>query len=234
MKRFCALLLLVVSPLFAVASPLPQYPFVHTAGTAYVTVIPDRGSIDFEVVVAAPVIDAAMATLAERSKAIQAVTSQYNIAVEDVELGDIKRLRTKDGQGEELKFTAHINVRNLASWAPLVQGLVAIPGLDGFVTEFATSEMEKIVDELTVDALKDAQRRAKVIASGVGRKLGAATGVSTGQIKNLGTSMGLVPSDFRTYSGARDGGRPSSDVEALLTISALKMNLNVDVVYRLK
>jgi uncharacterized protein len=233
MKRFSALLLLVL-PMFASAAPMPDYPFVHAGGTAYVTVIPDRGSIDFEVVAAAPVIEEAMTVLAERSKAIQAVIRQYDIAPEDIELGEIKRVRTRDGKGEELKITAHINVRTLANWVPLVQGLVAITGLDGFVTEFASSEMDKIVDELTVEALRDAQRRAKVIAAGVGRKLGPATGVSTGQIKNLGTAMGLVPSDFRTYTGARDGGRPSSDVEALLTISALKMNLNVDVVYRLK
>jgi uncharacterized protein YggE len=234
MKRLSALLLLIGLPLFASASPMPDYPFVHTGGTAYVTVIPDRGSIDFEVVVAAPAIEDALTAMAERSKAIQAVTRQFDIAPEDIELGDVKRVRTRDGKGEELKITAHINVRTLASWVPLVQGLLAIPGLDGFVTEFASSEMDKIVEELTIEALRDAQRRARVIATGVGRKLGQATGVSTGQLKNLGTSMGLVPSDFRTYSGARDGGRPSSDVEALLTISALKMNLNVDVVYRLK
>jgi hypothetical protein len=43
-----------------------------------------------------------------------------------------------------------------------------------------------------------------------------------------------VPSDFRTYSGAREGARPAHDVDALLTISALKWTINVDAVYRLK
>jgi uncharacterized protein YggE len=231
MKRLAVLFLLLL-PLLASASPVPEYPFVHTNGSAYVTVIPDQGSIDFEVTVVAPTIDEAMATLTERSKAIQAVTNQNSIPVDDIELGDIKRVIAKDGVSQELKLTAHINVRTLASWVPLVQGLVAIPNLEGFVTEFASSEKEKVTDELILEALKDAQRRATLIAKGVGRKLGPASGVSTGPLKNLGNAMGLVPSDFRERMPST--ARPFRDIESLLTISALKWTINVDVVYRLK
>lgn len=231
MKRFIATLAFL-APLAVGASPLPEYPFVHATGTAFVTIIPDQGSIDFEILVVAPDIEEAVATFTERGKAIRALTEQFGIAPDDIEIGDIRRAWTKDGTRQELRANAHINVRVLANWVPLVQGLLAVPNLEGFVTDFSSSEKDKAVDESVRDAIRDATRKARLIAEATGRKLGPVAGISTTPLKNLGNAMGLVPSDF--YQRSSSSARPTRTAEEILTVTALKWSQSVDVVYKLK
>jgi uncharacterized protein YggE len=107
-----------------------------------------------------------------------------------------------------------------------------MPNLDGFMIVFDTTQREKIEMELASDALRIARRKAEGIAAGLGRKLGAASAVSTGDLKNLTRAMGLAPNDAASRSSSSQ--RIGTERADLLTVMSLKFAQPVDVIYRLK
>ncbi|MES2128720.1 MAG: SIMPL domain-containing protein [Pseudomonadota bacterium] len=215
----------------ASASNLPDYPFVHANGEANTYFIPDRGAIDFEILAYDPNPELARATVAERVAAVRKIMQELAVPDGDVETRDIRKEIRKGTTDYDIKCTVHINVRELARWREIVLPLLDMPNLDGFATSFDSSGRDKIVIELMGAAIKDAQRKAEAMALGVGRKLGAATAVTAGQLKNLSTSMGLVAADFN-YTRAT--GKRELDSKDFLTIDIQKMAQLVDVIFRLK
>jgi uncharacterized protein YggE len=215
----------------ASASTLPDYPFVHANGEANTYFIPDQGAIDFEITAFDPSPDAARATVEERVAAVRAIMQEQGVPDGDVQTRDVRKEIRKGTTDYDLKCTVHINVRELAKWRAIVLPLLNMPNLDGFATSFDSSGRDRIVIELMGAAIKDAQRKAQAMALGVGGKLGPATAVSAGQLKNLSTSMGLVAADFN-YTRAT--GKREVDSKDFLTIDIQKLAQPVDVIFRLK
>ena len=215
----------------ASASTLPDYPFVHANGEANTYFIPDQGAIDFEILAYNPDPALARSTVEERVAAIRKLMQELAVPDGDVETRDIRKEIRKGTSDYDIKCTVHINVRELAKWRDIVLPLLNMPNLDGFATSFDSSGRDKIVIELMGAAIKDAQRKAEAMALGVGRKLGPATAVTAGQLKNLSTSMGLVAADFN-YT--RSTGKREVDSKDFLTIDIQKMAQPVDVIFRLK
>ena len=94
-----------------------------------------------------------------------------------------------------------------------------------------TTPWRLIEAELTAAAISDAQRKAGAMAAGLGKKLGPATAVSAGALKNLGNAMGLVQTDFF----GRGGGQREQPVRRdFLSSEILKMAQTVDMIFRIK
>jgi uncharacterized protein YggE len=233
MKRLSVLAMLLLS-LAARANELPAYPFVHVSGSAYLDVVPDQGSVDFELAARDPKVEPASAVVQQRAQELRTLTESLGIAAKDVDIDNPRAEWAKDGTAYVVKVQVHINVRDLAKWAALVQPILGMQNVDGVMTAFDTSERTRIESELLVQALADAKRKAGVIAGGVGRKLGAVAGVSHGQVKNLTLSLGLVPADFRFNRDDDAGARTAKSAAEYLTVNALKFEQGVDVLYRLK
>lgn len=85
--------------------------------------------------------------------------------------------------------------------------------------------------ELMGEAIKVARRKAEAMAAGLGRKLGAASAATSGELKNLTRAMGLAPTDMR-YS--RSPSRADANRPDFLAIDILKLAQPVDVIFRLK
>jgi hypothetical protein len=134
----------------------------------------------------------------------------------------------------ELRCDVHINVRNLAHWAPLAGGLLGKPNLDGFASAFDRSDMDRINDELMTQAIQDARRRAEVMAAAFGRRVGGVMAATPDMLKNLGTAMGLERDDFRHTRTAGDARAQDVDREQLLAVPALKLRQPVDFIFRLE
>ena len=111
--------------------------------------------------------------------------------------------------------------------------LINMPNLDGFMTGFDTTKREQVEAELTGDAIKAARRKAEEIAAGFGRKLGAVSGVSTGDLKNLTRAMGLAASEPHALH-ASPAGKSEYDRDGLLMINVIKLSQSVDVIFRIK
>jgi uncharacterized protein YggE len=172
-----------------------------------------------------------------RATEIRAAMAQAGVPPEDVEIRDVRKdFRKQDTAAPgpmqyDIRAGVRINVRDLARWRAAATPLLTMPNLDGFMIVFDTTQREKIEMELAGDAIRIARRKAEGIAAGLGRKLGAASAVSTGDLKNLTRAMGLAPSDAGSRSSSQRIGTERAD---LLTVMSLKFAQPVDVIYRLK
>lgn len=224
----------------AQASPVPDYPFVHVVGSAYTAVIPDIAVLDFEIVALDTDPAAAKAVLEARVGEIRALMQQLGLDPEDAVVREVRQSVRKGEQAPgggplyELRCDVKVSVRNVSSWPALAGGLFGKPNLDGFASTFDLSTMQQTNDELVANAIADARRRAEVIAAASGRRLGAVTAVTPEGIKNLSTAMGLQREDFRMERRVGTPGRGDVDREQLMTISAIRLNQPVDVIFRLE
>jgi len=222
------------------ASPVPDYPFVHVVGSAFVAVPPDIAALDFEIVAQDADPAAAKAVLETRVGEVRALMQQLGMDPEDAIVREVRQSIAKEGQAPaggalyELRCDVKINVRNVANWPALAGGLFGKPNLDGFASGFDLSTMEKTNDELVTAAIGDARRRAGVIAAAAGRRLGAVTAVTPEAIKNLSTAMGLQREDFRMERRAGVPNAQGVEREQLMAIPALKLTQPVDVIFRLE
>ncbi|WP_164557805.1 SIMPL domain-containing protein [Massilia atriviolacea] len=238
LKTLATLGALTLLPTAAPAAGLPDYPFIHVSGVGSTVVMPDLGQIDFEIAAFDADPAAAVGVIAARASEIRAAMEQAGVPLEDVEIRDVRKdFRKQDPAAApgpvlyDIRAGVRINVRDLSRWRAAATPLLAMPNLDGFMIVFDTSGREKIEMALAGDALRIARRKAEGIAAGLGRKLGAASAVSTGDLKNLTRAMGLAPGEPGSRSPAQ---RIGTERAELLTVMSLKFAQPVDVIYRLK
>ena len=243
-KIALAAVLLPLLPLAVQASNLPDYPFIHTAGEGFVFVMPDMGEIDFDVSAFDPDSNAAVALVQARVAEIQALlaeqgNTQSGDSVAEAGFRDMRKemrkaAATADPNAApeyEIRSAVHIVVHDLGKWRAVMQGLLGKPNIDRLATTFGKTDRVKVEQELTTEAIKDAQRRAEGMAAGFGKKVGAVTAISSGQLRNLTNAVGLMPTDF--YN-ARRGTNASSAEKDFLSIQALRWSQTVDVIFRIK
>jgi len=214
---------------FAVqASNLPDYPFIHTTGEGFAMIVPDMGEIDFDLTAfnADPAVAASL--LAERAAQVQAlmVEGESSATLRDTR----KEMRATEGD-YAIRSSVHVVVQNLGNWRPLMQALLALPNIDHLSTTFARKDREKVEQELTANAVKDAQRRAEAMAAGFGKKVGAVSAISSGQLRNLTNAVGLMPGDL--YYRNRTVEAAPADKDFLAT-EVLRWSQTVDVIFRIK
>ncbi|XYJ12414.1 SIMPL domain-containing protein [Telluria sp. B2] len=234
LKQLAIVAALAALPLGAAASPLPAYPFVHVSADASVYRVPDIGTIDFEILAADADPELARATVETRIGEIRALLEQQGVPPDALETRDVRKELRKGVPVEtpvyEVRSGVRVNMRDLSKWRAVVVPLLDMPNLNSFATTFDTTERDQVEAELMTDALRDARRRAELIAKGARRKLGAVTAVTPGGVKNVGYSIGLLRADFMERRGS------AARVQAgeFLAIEALKLVQPVDVVFRLE
>ncbi|CAN7233041.1 SIMPL domain-containing protein [Massilia sp. LjRoot122] len=236
LKRFAAALLLAAAALPGMAADLPKHPFIHVSGAAEFHVMPDIGEIDIDIVSLEPDADAAWKLVNERLDASRALFAQHGVATEDISVQDIVRRPRKvevlpEGQPVpmETRVALHVTVRDLGQWTPMLRALLVMKDLESLAVSFNRSDRDKIETELLTQALVSAKDKAQNIARGVGARLGPATGVSPGPLKNLSHSMGMA-----SDPGARNiGDRRTPPRPDMALVQAMRLAQGVDVIYRI-
>lgn len=173
-----------------------------------------------------------LALASARAAEVRALLAGHGIGA-GFEIRDVrKELRQGAAAVDDIKCSAHIEVNGLAQWRPLVPALLDQPNVSAMSTSFKASQRAKIEMELMADAVKDARRKAEALATGFGKKLGSMTAVSSGQLKNLGSAVGLVTSNSYTYTDrALRNQRASRDFPM---IGILTMARPVNMIFRIK
>jgi uncharacterized protein YggE len=226
----------------AVASTIPDYPFVHVTGSAFRMEMPDIATLDFQIVAAEADPAAARAVIEARMSEVRALMQQLGIDADDLQVREVRqgvrKERAADGAPVyELSADVHIQLRNVANWPALGGGLLGKPNLDSFAASFDLSTMEQVNDELVLEAIADARRRAEVMAAASGRRLGPVMAATPDALKKLGTAMGLEREEFRMpRSGRGTGNQRAGDIdrETFVMVQSLKLRQPVDVVFRLE
>ena len=236
LRKFAVALSLGALSLNTTAADLPAYPFIHVDGSAEVRVQPNVGEFDVEITAVETDPEVAWKTIEARLDEIKAVMAQHAIPAEDFVVQDIaRRVRRGDAPGPgapqvmETVSSVHVTVRDLSKWAAIVGPLAAMQNVSAFGVVFSHTDREKIEVELMEGALANARKNAAIIARGIGRKLGQASGVATTPLKNMSNSFGLAV-DFQYGRG-----RPpaSTDVDYTL-VASIRLAQYVDVIYRLR
>ncbi|SDG35401.1 MULTISPECIES: SIMPL domain-containing protein [unclassified Duganella] len=229
------LLAFAVLPVVAQAADLPTYPFIHTAGEGFVMIAPDLGEIDFDISAYDPDPAAAVATVSERAAQVRALLDGVDASAD---IHNMRKEMRKSEQPEpnaapayELRSSVHIVVSDLGKWRDIMQALLAMPNLDHLSTSFGRKDRLHAEQELTAAAVKDAQRRADAMAAGIGKKVGAVSAISSGQLRNLTHAVGLMPGDL--YPRNRTVSVPPADKD-WLAIEALRWSQMVDVIFRIR
>lgn len=234
MLKQLALAAALAAPVTAQASPLPAYPFVHVSAEATRYTTPNIGTIDFLVSAVESEPGQARATIEARMEEVRTLLQEQGVPLEDLETRDVRRepgsSKTAVATPQELRVSVHLIVRDLSKWRAVVAPLLDKPNLTGFATGFDLTERDAFEAELMADALREARRRAEIIAKGSRRKLGAVTAVTPGGVKNLGAAMGVVRTDF-SYQRSRPANVGARD---FLSVDALKLMQPVDVVFKLE
>ena len=234
LKRIAATLLLAATALPGLAADLPTHPFIHVSAVASIGMLPDTGEIDFEIVSADADAAAAWQQVNERLEAGRALFASHGIAPEDVSVQDIlRRPRKTELAGDappqmDTRVAVNVTVRNLAAWSAMVRALMAMPKVESLAVAFSRSDRDKIEAELVTQALANAKGKAQNMARGIGAKLGPATGVSLGALKNLSNAMGMATEPNGRYT---DGG-PGAATDLTL-VAAMTLVQGVDVIYRI-
>jgi uncharacterized protein YggE len=226
----------------AVASTIPDYPFVHVTGSAFRPLMPDIASLDFQIVAADADPAAARGVIDARVAEVRALMQQLSIAADDLQVREvrqsIRKERGADGKPVyELSCDVHIQLRNVANWPALGGGLLGKPNLDSFAADFDLSTMDQVTDELVTEAIADARHRAEVMAAASGRRLGPVMAVTPDALKKLGTTMGLEREEFRMErrsSGKSNQRAEDIDRDTFVMLQVLKLRQPVDVIFRLE
>lgn len=227
----------LISSLQAHAADLPTYPFIHSSGSAYMYVAPDRGEIDFEISAYDPDPAVARTIIDTRAAELQALMAQYGHSADKIEIRDVrKEMRKSDDAAPkaepvyDIVCTVHIEVAELKDWRPLMSAVLNMKNLTHFTTTFRIAARDQIEMDLSALAIKDAQRRAEALARGLGKHAGAATAVSAGQLKNLTGAIGLQTSNSETDTTPRN----AQEARDLLMIVTIKLEQSVDAIFRIK
>jgi uncharacterized protein YggE len=244
MFKTLALALAVALLPFAVqASNLPDYPFIHATGEGYVMVLPDLGEIDFDISAYDADPAAAAAVVQARAAEVRALLAAQSGATDgeggtSVAVRDLRKEMRKPAQPDtagapdyDIRSSVHIMVKDLAQWRPIMQALLAMPNIDRMSTTFGKTDRVKAEQELTAAAVQDARRRADAMAAGFGKKTGAVTAVSSGQLRNLTGAVGLLPGDvYQNHPGIS----PPPDDKDFLAVDVLKWSQMVDMIFRIR
>jgi uncharacterized protein YggE len=137
----------------AVASGIPDYPFVHVTGGNFRVELPDIAALDFQVVAADTDAAAARAVIDARMAEVRTLLEKLSIDADDMQVREVRQAVRKERAADgspvyELSCDVKINLRNVANWPALAGGLLGKPNLDSFAADFDLSTMEQVNDEM--------------------------------------------------------------------------------------
>ncbi|GGC64767.1 SIMPL domain-containing protein [Undibacterium terreum] len=220
------------------ASQLPDYPFIHAIGMAYVSVTPDKGELAFDVKASDADAEAALALAVERLAEVRSLLAQQGIPDADISIRDLRKEIKKDaanpnsgGQVVELSYGAYVKIRDLTKWQAIISALLKLNNIDKVEASFDSTTRDKIELDLSIEAAKDAQRKATGMVSAYGKHLGAVTAMSEGKLKSLSSAIGLVSESSSSHAEIER--RQAVGID-LFVIPPLKLQASIDVIFKIK
>jgi uncharacterized protein len=184
MRRWLHFPLLAMATLAAataVASPVPDYPFIYAEGSATRELPPDIATLTASVSVRNATSEGAVAGVQAAAAKVLALLAKSGIRDADINAAQISKsqqmrydeaTRRNVPDGYEASRSFAITVRDLARYPQLLTALLAMPGVNGGGGNFDRSDRAKVAAELVGEAADAARRNGELMANGLHRKLG--------------------------------------------------------------
>ncbi|MBR7745092.1 SIMPL domain-containing protein [Undibacterium baiyunense] len=237
LKSICSRLCIVLTN-FALASSLPNYPFIHATGEASLSLRPDISEIDFELTELSADPELTLSMIEKSSADVMGLLASYAVDANDIEAAEIKKyvspveyLETPEtAKKYRLMRNFRVIVRDIQKWNSIVTSLLAKPYLGNFSINFGRSDMDRIQADLVMMATANAKENAKRLAQGLSVRLGVANGDSQSPLKSISTLLGLDGAVKREEISVQN--KPITKDFAVP--AWLKFKQNVEVVFRIK
>lgn len=237
LKSICSLLCIVLTNL-ALASSLPNYPFIHATGEATLSLRPDIGEIDFELTEFSVDPKLTLSMIEKSSAEVMELLASYEVDINDIEAAEIKKyvsaveyLETSEtAKKYRLMRSFRVIVRDIQKWNSIVTSLLAKPYLGNFSINFGRSDMDRIQADLVMMATTNAKENAKRLAQGLSVRVGVANGVSQSPLKSISTLLGLEGAVKREEISVQN----KLIAKDFAVPAWLKFKQNVEVVFRIK
>jgi hypothetical protein len=171
----------------AVASPVPDYPFVYAEGAASRELPPDMASLAFTLNAHHETSEGAIAQV--QAAAAKALALLAKAGVRDADISAAQLAKSQQMRWDEktqrqvsVGFDAtrsfSVTVRELARYPELLKALLALPGANGGGGSFERADRAEVSAELVAEAAEQAREKGQRMASGLHRKLGAARAIA--------------------------------------------------------
>lgn len=175
----------------ALAEPRPEEGIVETSGEGSASVAPDLAIVSSGVVTSSPTAATALKANAAAMTKVFAAAKQAGIEDRDIatsglsvqpqyDYGDGARPRSPTLVGYEARNTVTIRVRAVDKAGSVVDTLVAAGSNQIEGLSFDVSNRSAKLDEARREAVKDARRKAELLATAAGAKLGAVLSIREG------------------------------------------------------
>jgi uncharacterized protein YggE len=226
----------------AIASPLPEYPFVFAAGSAEVDVPPDIVRLKLRVSAHHADADAALAAVQETSNRVLEILAAAGVKSPDIDASSIDKSARRhwdntqersvpDGFDVTRRFT--VVVRNLAKYPEMGKALLALPNTDDFDPTFNRTDRTKIEADLLARAAQDARNRAEQMAAGFARSLGPVRAIAQIPFSALPHWLGFSGDEpYGMHAMVFD--RRAPEVDRLLVPATISISESVNVLYELR
>ncbi len=220
------------------ASQLPDYPFIHATGMAYARFAPDVGELTFDVKASGADAEAALAVAVERLTEVKSLLAQQGVPDTEISIRDLRKEVKKEaenptssGQINELSYSVYIKIRDLTKWQSILSPLLKLNNIDKIEATFDSTTRDKIELDLSIEAAKDAQRKAIGMVSAYGKHLGPVMAMSESKLKSLTAAIGLVS---ESSSSRTEIDRRQAVGIDLFVIPPLKLQASIDVIFKIK
>jgi uncharacterized protein YggE len=165
----------------------PDFPFVHSTGSAELKVKPDIATVTFGLVAFSKDAKESVDTITLRGNEIVKLLKKHGISSDQITATamekNIRRNESSDGEPTEIigykasqEFT--LKLSNLANYSLIANELVSLPNLQNLSTNFDISNRSEVENKLIKEASENAKLKANQMASSFGVKLGQIFAIS--------------------------------------------------------
>lgn len=236
------LMMLLAGSAAGTASPLPDYPFVFTSGSATREIAPDIGELTFTVSSRGLDAEKAVAAVDAASKRVESLLRAAAVKADDIDASSLDKTERRHWEpdaresvpdGYEVSRRFVVRVRDLSRYPGLLKGLFALPESERFSVSFDRTDREQIRRQLFDQAASDAKARAGRMATSFGRTLGPVRAIAQVPFASMGEWLGF-PGD----AGYRPPFIPPVDsdtsMDRLLVPATVRISVDVNTVFELQ
>jgi uncharacterized protein len=225
----------------AVASPLPEYPFVFTVGNARIETPPDMVRLSLTVAsrnkdekVAAAAVDSTFNSVISILTAAGTPKADIDAsAVDKTPLSHLDESRDRSIlDGYEVSRKIKVTGRDLAKYPKMVKALFELPHTQDFSADFDRSDRAKLRADLQAAAARDAKAHAEEMAAPFGRKLGSVRAISQISFPAIPGQFGFPTAGVEMFDRMFKRSVPSQ--EEFLVPGNITVSETVNVVYELQ
>jgi uncharacterized protein len=192
------LLLLLLATSVAIASPIPDFPFLFVGGHSSEDVPTARARVTFSIENENELSDAGEAALQAASRSLMALLKEHGVNDKDIDASKVWKHRVSKDPFDDAKKQIYfkfsqdfeVAITDLTIYPKLAETFIGSDKVSGFNSYFYGANMREVTKRLRIEALKDARENAETLATASGTTLGPIHSVSELDHSELGELIG--------------------------------------------